>query len=252
MSRSQVNLWFVFWPVQILAVLGLIFTSPEWLYLFLGWVIFCGLGSAVILHRVVSHGSIKLKKFLNKPLLFLSCLCVQGSPLWWAAVHRGMHHAHADEEGDPHSPKDGFFHSYIGWIHNKKLGKINPRVIPDIRRNEYHKWLNRNYTFIVWGTFILLTLIDWKFMLWFWIIPAAWSYHQEALVNSFCHSGFFGYKTYESKDKATNIPLLALLTWGQAWHNNHHVDTRSYNFAKSKKEFDPSIIFLPFIEEKTR
>jgi hypothetical protein len=71
MSRSQVNLWFVFWPVQILAVLGLIFTSPEWLYLFLGWIIFCGLGSAVVLHRVVSHRSIKLKKFLNKPLLFL-------------------------------------------------------------------------------------------------------------------------------------------------------------------------------------
>ena len=77
MSRSQVNLWFVFWPVQILAVLGLIFTSPEWLYLFLGWVIFCGLGSAVILHRVVSHGSIKLKSvyscWRNNSFWFINC-----------------------------------------------------------------------------------------------------------------------------------------------------------------------------------
>ena len=98
MSKAKANLWIVFWPVQILALLGIIFTSPNWLYLFMGWVLFCGLGSAVILHRVVSHNSITLKKFLKKPLLILSCMCVQGSPIWWAAVHRGQHHPNADTE----------------------------------------------------------------------------------------------------------------------------------------------------------
>ena len=252
MNKSTINLWLVFWPVQILALLGVLFTTPNWLYLFMGWVIFCGLGSAVILHRVVSHRAIKLKKYLEKPLLALSCLCVQGSPLWWAAVHRGMHHSHADTDKDPHSPKHGFWHSYIGWIHDKRLGRINMKVIKDLRNDEWHLYLNRNYTYIVWSTFIFLSLVDFNFMLWFWAIPAAFSYHQEALVNSICHLGTIGYKNTKSKDNAMNIPLLSLITWGQALHNNHHVNTRKYSFAKTEKEFDPSIIFLPFIEEKSR
>ena len=69
MSKSKINLWFVFWPVQLLALIGILFTSPNWLYLFIGWVLFCGLGSAVILHRVVSHRAIQLKKYLRKPFL---------------------------------------------------------------------------------------------------------------------------------------------------------------------------------------
>ena len=88
-------------------------------------------------------------------------------------------------------------------------------------------------------------------MLWFWAIPAAYSYHQEAIVNSFCHLGTIGYKYFKSIDKPMNIPLLALFTWRQALHNNHHVATRHYNYAKKKYEFDPAIIFLPFIKEKT-
>ena len=87
-------------------------------------------------------------------------------------------------------------------------------------------------------------------MLWFWLIPAAWSYHQESLVNVICHTAKIGYKSYNTSDNAVNIPFLALLTWGQALHNNHHHDSKSFDFAKKKKEFDPSIIFLPFIEKK--
>ena len=102
------------------------------------------------------------------------------------------------------------------------------------------------------ATFIVLGLINIEFMLWFWLIPAVLSFHQEAIVNSVCHLGKFGYRTFDTKDKSMNIPLLALLTWGQALHNNHHYDYDSYNFAKKKNEFDPCTLFLPFIEEKVR
>ena len=252
MNKQQLYLWLVFWPVQILALLGIFLTSPNWLYLFLGWITFCGLGSAVILHRYVSHRTFKLKNWLRKPLLFLSTLCIQGSPLWWAAVHRGMHHENADKEGDPHSPKDGLLHAYIGWIHSKKVTEIKTDKIRDIIKDKFHIWLYRYNNHIIWSTFILGCLINFEFTLWFWIIPAAWSYHQESLVNVLCHTGKIGYKSYSTNDKAVNIPLFALLTWGQALHNNHHYDTESYNFAKKKNEFDPSIIFLPFIKEKVR
>ena len=252
MNKQKSYLMYVFWPAQIIALLAIIFTTPNWLFLFLGWVLFCGLGSAVILHRVISHKSIKIKDYLKNPLLLLATLCIQGSPLWWAAVHRNMHHRNADKEGDPHSPKDGLVHAYIGWIHDPKITNINLKSIRDIIRDKFHLFLYKYNNLIIWLTFIILGLINFEFMLWFWLIPAAWSYHQESLVNVICHTAKVGYKTYNTSDNAVNIPLLALITWGQALHNNHHYDTKSYNFAKNKKEFDPSVIFLPFIEEKTR
>jgi stearoyl-CoA desaturase (delta-9 desaturase) len=163
-----------------------------------------------------------------------------------------MHHRNADKEGDPHSPKDGLLHAYIGWIHDPKITNINLKSIRDIVRDKFHLFLYKYNNLIIWSTFIILGLINFEFMLWFWLIPAAWSYHQESLVNVICHTAKVGYKTYNTSDNAVNIPLLALITWGQALHNNHHYDTKTYNFAKNKKEFDPSVIFLPFIEKKTR
>ena len=85
-------------------------------------------------------------------------------------LFRGQHHPNADTDKDPHSPQNSFWHSYIGWIHNKKLGRINLRVVRDLRHDKFHLWLNRNYTYIVWATFIILSLINFEFMLWFWAI----------------------------------------------------------------------------------
>ena len=116
MNKQKSYLMYVFWPAQIIALLAIIFTTPNWLFLFLGWVLFCGLGSAVILHRVISHKSIKIKDYLKNPLLFLATLCIQGSPLWWAAVHRNMHHRNADKEGDHIALKtDCYTHILVGY-----------------------------------------------------------------------------------------------------------------------------------------
>lgn len=249
MSKKNSSLFFVFYIVQLVALFAIFFTEINWIYLLLGWITFCGLGSATILHRYVSHKSIELKPWLEKPLLVLATLCAQGTPIWWAGVHRGMHHKHADADGDPHSPKDGMFHAYIGWLHSKSIDNINPRHVKDIYKNSFHLFLNKYYVFIIWSVLVVGLLTVPTFTLWFWIVPAAWSFHQEAIVNISCHSGWFGYRSHETTDNSYNLKLLGLLTWGQALHNNHHNNPSNYSFA-SKNEFDPSVIFLPFIKAK--
>lgn len=248
MSKKNISLFFGFYVVQLTALYAIFFTEVNWLYLFLGWIIFCGLGSATILHRYVSHKSIELKSWLEKPLLLLATLCAQGTPIWWAGVHRGMHHKHSDREGDPHSPKDGVFHAYIGWLHSKEIDNINPRHVKDIYKDSFHLFLNKYYVHIIWSFLITGMFVAPQFTLWFWIVPAAWSFHQEAIVNISCHSGWFGYRTYNTEDNSYNLQWLALFTWGQALHNNHHNESNTYSFAR-KDEFDPTIIFKALIEK---
>ena len=250
LNKHKVYLFLVFWPIQILALSAIIFTKPNWLLFFIGWVLFCGLGSAVTLHRVLSHKSIKLKKHLKKPFLLLGTLCIQGNPLWWTTVHTEKHHNYSDRNGDPHSPKEGLLHAYIAWIHNKNLENIiSIKHIKNIAKDRFLIFLSRYNNEIIWLTLAIGYLIDIHSTLWLWVIPATLSFHQEAIVNVMCHSKI-GYTNYKTNDSSTNIPLLALFTWGQALHNNHHSYPKNYNFAKTKKEFDPCVIFLPFIKEK--
>lgn len=250
-SKKNASLFFVFYIIQALALYALFFVEVNWLYLFLGWITFCGLGSAVVLHRHVSHRSIEFRKGLRKPLLLIGTLCGQGTPLWWAGVHRGMHHCHADQDGDAHAPKDGLFHAYIGWIHSKDIDHINPRNVTDLLRDKFHLALNKYYVLIFWSFLIVGLLVNPVFTLWFWIVPAAWSFHQEAIVNLLCHCGKFGYRNYESNDDAHNLKWLSFLTWGQSLHNNHHASAGNYSFA-NKGEFDPTVLFIPLIAKSTR
>jgi len=250
-SKKNASLFFVFYIMQFLAIYTIFFVDVNWWFLVAGWITFCGLGSAVVLHRHVSHRSIEFRKGLQKPLLLLGTLCGQGTPLWWAGVHRGMHHCHADQEGDAHAPKNGLFHAYIGWIHSKDIDKINPRHVRDLLKDKFHLFLNKHYVSIFWSFLIIGLILNPVFTLWFWIVPAAWSFHQEAIVNVLCHSGKFGYKSHDSEDDAHNIRWLSFLTWGQSLHNNHHAKAGNYSFAE-KGEFDPTVIFIPLIAKSTR
>lgn len=250
-DQQKLFLLGVFYPAQLIAIISIFTLEPNWTALFLGWVVFCGLGSAITLHRVVAHKSIKLKPWIEKPLLVIATLCLQGSPIWWAGVHRGMHHKNADNEGDPHSPKDGLFHAYIGWINSEKVKEVSPRYITDLMRNKFHVWLYKYGNYLIWSIFVIGSIINYELMIWFWLIPAAYSYHQESIVNVFCHSGKLGYKSKKTSDNSMNLPILALFTWGQALHNNHHYSSANYNFASNDRwEFDPAVIFLPFIKAK--
>lgn len=216
---SKTQQLIVFYSVQVLALFALVSLQPNFILLFFGWITFCGLASAVIMHRGLAHRTFKVSPWMT----VLSCLAVQGSPLWWIAIHR-RHHDHTDGDLDVHSPNHGIFHSYIGWLH--KDVKINPRYIKDYLRDSTTKKIDKYYVHIV--AFMLLLCLVFPSLIWFWLVPAAWSFHQEAIVNLFCH-----YK------KIRNIEWLGLLTWGQAIHKNHHDKQNTFLFGKN----DPCKIF---------
>lgn len=257
--KKYIQLFTVFYPVQIIAATMVTYTAVtgtfelhHLLFFLLGWVLLCGLGSAVVLHRYVSHKSITVHPILHKPLLIIGALCAQGSPMWWATVHRGLHHPYSDREGDAHSPTEGLWHAYHGWTYKVDPTKVNLRTVKDLMRDRFGVFLHKRYTIIVWSIYLLVGLISLEFLLWGMIIPAAWSYHQESIINTVCHSRILGYRNYETADNSINNRVLALFTWGQALHNNHHHKPGSFDFGKSisgkSAEFDPCRLFRPLIQ----
>lgn len=255
-------LWFSFLPLIILGLIGIsliIFEIiPLWYSIFsiIMWALISGLGIAVGYHRVFSHKTHKLPTWKENVILFFATFAGQGSPLFWVALHRGYHHRHSDKEQDIHSPVIyGKFHAFIGWFIENTEAKnlINIKYASDLLRKSNVVWFHEWHYVILWAVPLIVCLIDWRwaFML-FWI-PGAIGTLQDNIVNVYGHyKGMFGYRNFETNDNSHNNLILGYLTWGQAWHNNHHYAPASFDFGKAVSnkwwEFDPSKIFLPFLK----
>ena len=248
-------LYTVLYPAHAVTLFGILVYPFIWgigfkelICLLLGWIFIAGLGSAVTLHRAVSHRAIEFRPWFKPFALWCASLCLQGSPLGWAAIHRGSHHRYSDTDRDAHTPRKGWYYSYHGWLHDWNQ-YFNPKYVIDLLGDKMHMWIAHNYTKFVLGTYIIVGLIDWRVLLFMFIIPAVYSLHQESLVNLRCHLKA-GTRNFETKDDSNNRPIMALLVWGQAWHNNHHAKASSYDFGATvsgkKWELDPSLIFVPF------
>ena len=185
-------------------------------------------------HRYFSHKTFKTSRFVQLLFAMIGATAVQRGPLWWAAHHRG-HHMHSDTSEDKHSPKEhGFLWSHMGWFLTKSNFVTNTKFIRELIRfpelriidrfdllmplalsiglfiagyylNQYEPQLNTNgFQLFIWG-FSLSTVM---------------LYHATFLVNSVAHQ--WGKKRYETKDTSRNNFIIALLTFGEGWHNNHH------------------------------
>ena len=185
-------------------------------------------------HRYFSHKSFKTGRVAQFIFAVLGCLSVQRGPLWWAAHHR-HHHAHSDEDDDVHSPVvRSFLWSHIGWItSSKNMVTHYERVrdfdeFPELRFLNRFDWLMPAVLFIglfTTGEYLRLNepalhtsglqLIAWGFFL-----STAILFHATASINSLAHC--LGYRRYDTNDSSKNNPLLALVTFGEGWHNNHH------------------------------
>jgi stearoyl-CoA desaturase (delta-9 desaturase) len=193
------------------------------------------LGVNVGFHRLLTHRSFQTPKPVEYLLTVLASLSCQGGVLQWVATHRA-HHAHADEEGDPHSPRDGAWWAHMLWwmpFHRVlDVADHRQRYVKDLARDPVHRVLDRcqvpltlllavllyalgqvwagvGLSWLVWGIFVRLTL----------------TYHVTWLVNSATH--MWGYRTYATQDRSTNLWWVALLSCGEGWHNNHHAFPRS-------------------------
>ncbi len=189
----------------------------------LHWVT-CSIGICLGYHRYLAHKSLKLKQ----PAEFFTLLCGaisgEGSPLQWAAVHR-VHHQRSDLKGDPHSPFDGTFWSHILWLFlHQKPGhreKMYRQYIPELAQRPLLKFFQKTEFFWLVATGLtLLAIGGLPMLLWGLCVRMVFAYHSTWFVNSATH--LWGYRNYDTRDASRNLWWVAVLSYGEGWHNNHH------------------------------
>lgn len=179
-------------------------------------------------HRYFSHRSYKTSRWFQFCLAWLGCSAMQKGPLWWAAHHR-HHHKYSDTEEDTHSPiTRTIWWSHVGWILSPKYQQYNPEAIKDFAKYPELRWLDRNHWIPGLCLAGLCYAIDgFSGIAWGFFVSTVLLYHGTFLVNSACH--LFGSRRYNTTDQSRNNALVAILTLGEGWHNNHHKYQSSTN-----------------------
>lgn len=172
-------------------------------------------------HRYFSHRTYKLGRVSQFVLAWLAQSTAQKSVLWWAANHR-HHHRHSDTERDLHSPRQrGFWYSHVGWILDPATDEANLDYVRDWQKYPEIVWLHRHELLppIVLGV-VVWAIGGWPSLVvgFVWSLVLLW--HGTFTINSLSH--VFGWRRYETRDDSRNNPLLAIITLGEGWHNNHH------------------------------
>lgn len=203
-------------------------------------------------HRLLTHQSYKAPRWLAYLIVTCAALSAQAGPAVWVAIHR-HHHAHSDQEEDPHDAAKGFWWSHVGWMLKltpRRLDRDFTRVrARDVLSDPYYRFLDRG--FFPLSLLLLLALYKlggWPWLLWAGFVRIAAVFHGTWLVNSAAHR--YGYRSYATKDLSTNCWWVALLTLGEGWHNNHHAFPRSARHGLRWYELDMTWVFLNFLERR--
>jgi len=207
--------------------------------MFLYWLT-GGIGMTLGYHRLLTHRSFSVPRWLEYVIITCGASALMGGPLRWISTHR-KHHAHTDREGDPHDSNVGMAWAHVEWLYRANKARLEPeeyaRWSPDIVNDRYYQFLERYWiilqvifamalfafggmTMLVWGFFVRLVLL----------------YHCTWLVNSAAHAS--GYQRFRTNDRSTNCWWVALLAFGEGWHNNHHAFPSSARHGLRWFEFD--------------
>ena len=185
-------------------------------------------------HRYFSHRTFRTSRVLQFVFALIGAASVQRGPLWWAAHHRN-HHRHADTAADPHSPAvHGFWWSHAGWFLTRGGFRTDWSRIPDLARYPELRWLDRYDTVVpvllaaaLYGVGALLERVapqlgttGGQMLVWGFFISTVVLFHATVTINSLAHR--FGRRRFDTRDDSRNNLWLALLTFGEGWHNNHH------------------------------
>jgi fatty-acid desaturase len=202
------------------------------------------LGIGMSYHRLLTHRSYKTTKFIEYFLTICGTLALEGGPIFWVATHR-IHHQNSDQEGDPHTPREGTFWSHMGWIlmgeglHHD--ASVLARYAPDLSKDRFHVWLSNWHwvTNVVVGI-ALLAYGGIPYVLWGIFFRTTVGLHATWLVNSATH--LWGSRRFKTRDDSTNNWWVALLTFGEGWHNNHHAHPTSARHGLAWYELDQNWI----------
>ena len=215
------------------------------------WWITGSLGIGIGYHRLLTHRGFKTPKYLEYFLTFCGALALEGGPIAWVATHR-LHHANVERDGDPHSPRQGFWWSHMGWIVNGQSDhrEVDSKTshVPDLAKDPFHVWISRwNFIPQIFLFAILYWAGGWPFVLWGICVRVVFSWHATCLVNSAAH--VWGSRRFETNDDSRNNWWVALMTFGEGWHNNHHAHPASVRHGLAWYEIDINWIGIRALEK---
>ena len=225
-----------------------------------------GSGITVGFHRLLTHRSFKCHRVVRAGFAALGSAAAEGPVIDWVATHR-KHHQFSDVDGDPHSPHvghgtgwrgavSGLIHAHVGWVFRDMEVADERRYAKDLLADPLLRFVDR--TFVLWvavglaaafGLGVLLTgtvkggLVA---LLWGGAARIFFMHHATFSINSLCH--YFGRHDYDTGDESRNLAWLAIPTWGEAWHNNHHAFPTSYRHGLKRWQIDPSAAIIRAME----
>ena len=208
-----------------------------------------GLGISMGYHRLHTHRSYKVPAALEYFFAVCGTLTLEGGPIFWVATHR-VHHQNSDQPGDPHSPRDGAWWSHVGWILLGETKHNNTRLMskyaPDLAKDRFYVWLN-NFHWVPIAVLggLLMAVGGLPMMLWGICVRVVFGLHATWLVNSATH--MWGSRRFSTRDDSRNNWWVALITFGEGWHNNHHAHPTSARHGLAWYEFDPTWITLKLL-----
>lgn len=217
------------------------------------------LGITLGYHRLLAHRSFKTSRPVQFTLALFGVLACQNGPLWWVGHHR-HHHLHADRQADLHSPRAGFLWSHVGWLFSPACVPLRPEQVADLARLAELRWLERYYYLMNLGFGLMLYALGeawsrldpragtsgWQLLLWGGVLSTVCVYHIIWSANSFCHR--FGTRRFATPDDSSNNLVVALLTFGDGWHNNHHRCPYSARHGFRWWEIDLNYALLKLLE----
>jgi len=188
------------------------------------WWISASLGVGMGFHRLLTHRGYKTPKLVEYFITICGLLALEGGAINWVVTHR-IHHAHTDAPGDPHTPREGGWWAHIGWMLKGTAQSHDQQTLaryaPDMVKDRFHVLANNIYWVpIILLAIGLLALGGWSFVLWAVFFRVTFNFHATWLVNSATH--MWGRRRFATRDDSTNNWWVALLTFGEGWHNNHH------------------------------
>jgi fatty-acid desaturase len=221
-------LFFFTWPAFFVAL------ALYWISLSLG----IGMGY----HRLLTHRSYKPAKWVEYFLAVCGTLALEGGPMFWVATHR-VHHQFSDKHGDPHSPREGKWWAHLVWMLVGDATHCDieecSRYAPDVCRDRFLVWLsNYHYVPLAIVSILLLVFGGLPCLLWGTFLRVTVGQHVTWMVNSLTH--FWGTRRFETRDDSRNNALVAVLSFGEGWHNNHHAHPTSARHGLAWWELDMS------------
>ena len=254
-SESEKIQWVTLTTVTLFHVMALValfyFSWSNLLAAVVTWWIAGSWGIGMGYHRLLTHRGFKAPKWLEYFLSFCGTLGLQSGAINWVTTHR-LHHAFTETDEDPHSPRNGTYWAHMGWIFRGKAQNQDEatqlRYAPDLMKDKVHVWMS-NYYWVtpVVAAVILYAIGGFSMVLWGVFLRQVIGWHSTWLVNSATH--LWGSRRFETRDDSRNNGLIAALTFGEGWHNNHHAHPRSAKHGLTWYEFDVNWLQIKFLEK---